>query len=172
MASVRKIFIWILSGLALALFCLWIYLIYMSYTYRTEIATISGSFALAAQKETYLASVRSVIRSSSADIKSMQDRFVEEVDVPEFIDLLEGMAADIGIKADLGAIQLDPPEADYKFRVLNLHMTVSGSWGRTVSFIDALDGMPYASHIERVNLSKPSGDAGWVADIDLIQYVQ
>ncbi|MDO8579558.1 MAG: hypothetical protein Q7R72_01670 [bacterium] len=172
----------IIIGLVITvLSVVWVFIIIESYSYRSEIVRISDEIKSAANRDSYLSSIRNVLRGTEGDIGAIENRFIGEDDVPGFIEFLERQTRDIGIKAELTGINLDPVIKNSVFRVLHVRINASGSWQEAISFINALDMMPYAMNIDHISLSKmPDSsidskvppNSVWNIVIDISQYTK
>ncbi len=177
----KTIFIWVLAVVTLLLFSLWIFLIYKSYFYRGEVARISEEISSKQNQSSYLISIRKVLRGTEGGLETIEERFIKEDDIPAFIKFLEGRAEAFKIKADLNGIVLDPAVKNSIFRILHIRINGSGSWIDVISFVHALDTMPYAAHIDRVSFSKlpevavdpkMSSKPSWSVVTDISQYIR
>ncbi|MEK7596703.1 MAG: hypothetical protein AAB450_01170 [Patescibacteria group bacterium] len=177
----KKTLIIILWLLITVLFAAWIFVIAESYSYRSEIVRISDEIESAMNRDSYLSSIRNVLRGTEGDVGTIEGRFILPDDVSDFIEFLEKQARDLGIKAELTDINLDTAVKNSAFRVLRVRMSALNSWQEAVSLINALEMMPYIASIDRVNLSKAT-DTGigsevppksvWNVVIDISQYVK
>jgi len=172
----------IIIGLVIAVLSIvWVFIIIESYSYRSEIIRISDEIKSATDRDSYLSSIRNVLRGTEGDVSAIESRFIGEDDVPGFIEFLERRARDIGIKAELTGINLDPVVKNSIFRVLHVRINASGSWQEAISLINALDMMPYAMNIDHVSLSKAPNistdskvlpNSVWNIVIDISQYTR
>ncbi|MEK7607928.1 MAG: hypothetical protein AAB484_03365 [Patescibacteria group bacterium] len=179
----RTIFIWVLIITVFLLFSLWVFLIYKSYFYRGGVARISEETSSKQNRDSYLASIRNVLRRTEGGFEVIERRFIKENDVPTFIKFLEGQAEIFRVKADLNGITLDPVLKNSIFRILRIRVNGSGYWEDAISFVHALDMMPYETRIDRVSFSKLPETIGdlkipktskpsWSVVVDISQYVK
>lgn len=166
-----------------ALFAAWVFVVVESYSYRSEIIRISDEIESAMNRDSYLSSVRNVLRGTEGDVGAIEGKFILPDDVPNFIEFLEKQARDLGIKAELTGINLDTAVKSSAFPVLRVRMSALSSWQEAVSLINVLEMMPYAASIDRVSLSKATDTdtetspkvppkSVWNVVIDISQYIK
>jgi hypothetical protein len=156
--------------ISIALLGGWIFLAYKSRSYRNELSTIEAEARNKSSENSYLISVKSVLRDSKEDIDVINSRFLHKDSLPEYINLLEGKVAEAGIKADFGSINADQ-------KTFSVRMTGSGSWEKVIDFIAVIDSLPYASKIDNIGIQMNGGsqDANaaqvWNFTLSLTQYL-
>ncbi len=164
----------IVCGTALILLGAWIFIIFKSYSYKGQIATISQELKTKSSENVYLTSLKTTLREAKSEAESIDKRFVSEEEVPSFITMLEDKASDLGVKVDFGSINLE--EGEILDGKLKLQISGSGTWENVMNFIVLLDSLPYASTIEEMRLHNPSamsetGDVTgeWKFNVNLTQ---
>jgi Tfp pilus assembly protein PilO len=170
----RILFMWIMVVLTLVMAFVWIFMIWQSFSYKNEVTKIREEMGTNESREKYLTSIKNVLRDIEVKVKSLENMFIAEASVPDFIDYLENKADSFGIKANIGGISLDPVSTN-GFKTLHVRVNGSGRWSDAVSFVHSLDTMPYVSEINRVSFTKivdTEGGAGWGVVVDISQTVK
>lgn len=176
--SLSKIGLITLSVLTIVFLSAWFYLIYKSALIRGEIVFIASEARNKTSENTHVTSLRSVLRDSKANLATIDSRFVNKEDLPNFISILENQAADIGIKVDIGSIT---PEAanESTFPTIRIKMVGSGTWEKTIKFVATLDSLHYLSRIENLTLNKVGSQdkeavatTTWNFNLDFVQYLK
>ncbi len=144
----------VVCGTALVLLGAWIFIVYKSYSYKSQIATISQELKTKSSENVYLTSLKTTLREAKNEAEAIDKRFVSEENVPAFITMLEDKATDLGVKVDFGSINLE--EGQILDGTLKLQISGSGTWENVMRFIVMLDSLPYASTIEEMRLHNPS----------------
>lgn len=167
----------LLGTISLALVCGWALLVYLSYSYKADIAEASAADRERVSESSYLASLRALMREEEADIQAIEERFIQEEDIPLFVESLEDKASQSGVEATLGSLNLGNAAEGSAIAPLSVSIAAKGPWQSLVRFVSALDYLPYASKIEGVSFSKiessaPEAQGAWNARIDFIQYVE
>jgi len=170
--TLKILFLWILTIVVLGAVALWVYFIVKTYAYKTEIESIRSEISATASRESYLVSVKNVFRDMDDNIKFIENRFINESNIPVLVEFLENEARLFEIKADIGSINIDPLSKNATFKILRIRINGSGSWANLVSFVNSLDTMEYAARIERVNFSKVEKSSDWNVVIDISQNIR
>ena len=164
---IHLVIIGTVGALAVVALGIWIFFAVRSNALRTEIVAIETEIASKTAESIYLGSIRSILKTSKADIGLIEKRFVKKDTVPKFIELLESKADRAGIKADFGTIDITSASK------LRVQMTGKGSWTDVIGFISTLESLPYASKIENVTISKADPKlSGWGFGLELIAYLE
>jgi Tfp pilus assembly protein PilO len=170
--TLKTFFLWILALTFIGAVILWGYLLFETYSLKTEINSIKSEISATAGRELYLNSVKNLLRDMDDKLKSIKDRFITEDKIPVFIEFLEDEASLHGIKADLSSIAIDPLSKNATFRILRVHINGLGSWEELISFVHSLDTMKYAARIEKINFSKSAKDSDWNVSMDISQNIK
>lgn len=157
------------------LLSVWAFLIYKSVSTRSHIVTIEAEAREKSSESTYSNSVRNILRDSKENLEAIDARFVPEESVPEFITMLESQAETSKVRVNLSGIDVTPtsPHAQLQVKVNGF-----GEWKNVVSFVTALDSMPYASRINNVNFTKQGvgnnaeATTTWAFNLDFVQYLK
>jgi Tfp pilus assembly protein PilO len=168
-----------ICGIALFLLGAWAFIAYKSFSYKSQIATISEEIRSKSSEDSYLISLRSTLREAKDEAETIERRFISEENVPAFITMLEEKAASFGVKVDFSGINVKKSEEEALLEgVLALQMTGSGTWSAVTAFIVSLDSLPYATTIEEIRVSNPTvasetaePAADWKFNVSLKQYL-
>ncbi len=177
-SSTSKVTVIFLSLCVLVVLAAWIFLIYKSSQISGGIASIAEEARNRNSESTYASTVRNTLRNSKDALLRIENRFVTEEGVPEFINILEDKAAQVGVRADFGSINVEPTKGDSPYPQLRVKMSGSGRWEKIVGFISTLDALPYISRIESVNFIKmgstdeKNATTSWSFNLELIQYIK
>lgn len=155
-----------------AAIALWAFVILESYAYRAEVVAIESEITSVASRDSYLSSIRNVLRGTEGDSAVIENRFIGEDDVPKFIEYLESEAARSRIDADLSGIVLEPVKKDNPWKTLRVRVSGVGEWKDAISFVHAIDMMDYAARIEKLSFTKAATGNGWNVAIDISQYLK
>ena len=169
----------VICGIALLIFGAWAFIVYKSYSYKSQIAAISEEIKSRSSEDSYLISLRNTLRDAKAEAGTLEKRFISEEEIPAFITMLEDRAATLGAKVDFGAITVKKSEEGALLDgTLELQITGSGTWGSATEFIVSLDSLPYASTIEEMRVYNPTAmsetaepGAEWRFNVNLLQYL-
>lgn len=176
--AVSKVTVVFLSLCVLAIMGVWGFLIYKTGKTSSEISLIGTEARNKNSESSYISAVRNTMRDSKEELAKIDGRFVSEDSVPEFINVLEDRAAQTGIRADLGSINVEPARDDVPYPLLRVKMAGSGRWEKIVGFISTLDALPYVTRIENVTFIKASDNGSksatttWSFNLDLVQYIK
>jgi Tfp pilus assembly protein PilO len=164
----------VVCGTALVLLGAWIFIIYKSYSYKSQIATVSQELKTKSSENVYLTSLKTTLREAKSEAESIDKRFVSEEEIPSFITMLEDEASDLGVKVNFGSINLE--EGEILDGKLKLQISGSGTWENVMGFIVTLDSLPYASTIEEMRVYNPSAmsetgeiTSEWKFNVNLVQ---
>lgn len=177
-SSTPKITLIFLSLCVIVVLAAWIFLIYKSSHISGSIAFIAEEARNRSSESTYVSTVRNTLRDSKDALTAIENRFVAEESVPEFINVLEDKAAQVGVRTDLGSINVEPAKGDAPYPQLRVKMSGNGRWEKVVGFISTLDALPYVSRIEHVNFIKmgssdeKNATTSWSFNLELIQYIK
>lgn len=151
------------------------FIVYKSYAYKADIAVLQSAARDASALAARHATLARNLKSSKADLDAVDARFIREDAVSDFIDMLERTASQEGVSANIGSINLESGTREGGIKALNLRVDGSGTWEDAISFIAALESMPYALRISTASIQRISADgelAGtWRFAVDLRQYV-
>ncbi len=177
-SSASKITVIFVSLCVLALLGVWVFLIYKTSALSNEITLIAAEARNRNSQSTYASAIRNTLRDSKDDLATIDNRFVNEDNVPEFINVLEDKAAQIGVKTNFGSINVEPARGDSPYPQLRVKMTGSGVWEKVVGFVSTLDALPYVARIENVNFIKVGSNdeknatTTWSFNVELVQYIK
>jgi hypothetical protein len=144
----------IICATAAMLFGAWVFIVYKSYSYKNQIATISEGIKTRSSEDSFLISLKSTLREAKNETQAIESRFILKEEVPSFITMLENKADTIGVKVDFGSINIE--EGEVLDGTLKLQITGSGDWSEVTDFIVMLDSLPYAATIEEIRIYNPS----------------
>ncbi|HVT75168.1 MAG TPA: type 4a pilus biogenesis protein PilO [Candidatus Paceibacterota bacterium] len=158
------------AAVAVVFLAAWGFVAYKSYGMKADIASISANATSAAANDAYLISLKDALRDSKDELAEIDRRFITKDGIPAFIDSIEQSAQAYDVKADLSALDIDESGDASLPRPLTFHMTGSGGWKEVVSFLSAVESMPYALRIEDVSLGKGQGSE-WSFNASVTAYV-
>lgn len=157
----------IIYGLVSAgLLAAWVFTAYQSRSFFNEVKVIETESKSKSSERSYLLTVKNILRDSSTELASINARFINGEQVPEFITALENEIGATGVKGDFQSITFEG-----KNLVANLIGT--GSWNQVIDLIATLDKLPYAMSIRNLKLSKMSGteDDMWKFGMEINEYI-
>ncbi len=186
-SKLNTYFIYILATILVALIGLLSFVVYKSYTYKALTASLVSEAALSAHRRTSLSSVKASLVAAKSDVASIEARFINESDVPNFISSIERLGSEVMTSMSIISVDLDkievkiPKKTDTKpappaNRNLRMRIDGTGSWQEVVRFIAALESRPSAISIQSMSLAKTvppaeTPQATWRINLDITQFV-
>lgn len=136
------------------------FFMYSIYSLDSETASLIAEAQDLSKKSQQLASVRTVLRESSALLEDIDDIFVAEDFVSSFIDSLESLATTYNVTISIGSINIEPIPNMTETKQLRIRVSGSGNWEDVVSFSASLESLPRAVSIQTFSLSKDTASKG------------
>ncbi len=158
----------IVSLIALTLSAFWIFLIYKTESLKSQADAIEKNIIAKNNQSTYLNSVRIALKNTQNDLSVIDSHFIDKDGIPEFIDMIESRAQNLGIKLDLGT--LDIAAGDQNINTLRIRMNSSGNWLSLMKFVSYIETLASAIRIEQMTLTHgdPTGTL-WNMNIEVTQ---
>jgi Tfp pilus assembly protein PilO len=147
----------------------WQYIVYKSYSMKSDIAMIASQAQESTARGAYLLSLKGTLTDLKGDLAQIDNRFVTRDGIPGVIDDIEARAQQMGVKVDVGSVNLEEATDPTAPHALKLHVSGSGSWRGDMSFISTVESLPYTAKVE--NLDMAVSARVWSFNTDLIIYV-
>src|SRR3989344_5762644 len=120
-----------------------------------ELAYSNTASTLALEEESR--KIKIITEENSSQIESVNKYFVEKGDEVLFIEDVERLAKESGIKFDIVSISpVKPQSSNAESKKIAVKMNIQGSWSKILLFIDGLEKLPFGISIQGFNLDKPS----------------
>lgn len=135
-----------------------------------KVENLSGSAESNLVKEEKINTIKSIAEDNKESIESLREFFIQKGDEVEFIEKIESVGRDTGVKFDIFSIEIDPKNENLQFHEkVVMKINIEGSWKGVVAFILKLEKLPFGVFIENIGLdSKNSGQ--WSGFINLATF--
>lgn len=182
----KKLF-WIILALAFFMFAIYGFLFWNIKVKNEKASELLNTIIESGNKDQALRSIKNSLEQNKDSLNRVDSYFVNTDGAVGFIEGLEKLASDGGVSLTIGGVnnEIDTKvKNDFK-EILRLRVDVSGSWANVVSFISALETLPFRVQIETVSLGltsaadklafqsladtvqrKPSSDERWKASFE------
>lgn len=164
----NKIIFRIVIGIFAVSVLIYVAALTLVYNKRGEIATYSDETQSMLAKEENSLKIKSILDNNSDSIKYVRNFFIEKGDEITFIETIEKVAKNAGVRSEISSItqaqNRDPEKEDIRVKV-----AFEGAWSRVATFLDELEKMPFGVVIQNINLD--SKDPGkWSGMVEFIVY--
>lgn len=124
-----------------------------------------SSAQIAYEQKDKVENTAQTIKSLEPEIAQIDAYFVGPDDVVGFVNLLETL----GASAETNNISIEQDESLIYGEVLEVSLSVSGSWSQVMSYINEVESLPYNVWITatKVSLESQEDSTYWIADITL-----
>lgn len=146
---------------ALGLLAVLTYGLYKIRTQSTEVASLESRAASLGQMDNVAQIVRSIRNNWGADLSKLDSLIVSQKKVVAFIEMIENLGRDMELETHTISVNTD--EA-----TVRIALETDGSWGHSMSFVQALENLPYKVVLDEATLSTNSESRGWHTNIVLI----
>jgi len=110
-----------------------------------------------------LAAIKSIAGENQETIATARNFFVQKNDEVKFIEQIEGVAKNSGIKSEISAIDVNADKDKDSFKEnLDIKMNVQGSWKNVMTFVNKLERLPFGVQVKNINLDASDYWAGSV----------
>jgi Tfp pilus assembly protein PilO len=126
---------------------------------ETQAGTIMSEVAQSTARNNSLIAIKSSLNENQDFISQMDSLFVPSDGAVAFINMLEALGQQSGVKVSINSVGVtqDPKVAkDFK-QTLHLSLMTDGSWSNTFAFLSIVENLPYRIQFEQVNLTLSGG---------------
>lgn len=120
-------------------------------------------------KEERIRVIKYLMETNKEPIQELQDYFVQKDDEVKFIEQIEKVARNSGIKAEIISIDVKANQNDSFKENVDVKMKVDGSWHDIMYFINKLEKISFGVLIENLNLDSNTPN-NWSGLIELIVF--
>lgn len=182
--------IYIIALILIALITVLSFIVYKSYEYKAQTASLVAETALLGHQRTSISSIRAALVSAQSAVATIESRFIKETDVPDFISSIERLGVDNSVSINIVSVDLDkievkvPKKSEPKPttpvvpppRNLRMRIDGTGSWQQVIRFISALESRQSALTVQSMSLAKTVPPAErpqetWRFSADITQFV-
>lgn len=120
-----------------------------------ETVSLTREAALNTKREMALGSVEKMLNDTRPSINSLETFFVGTDSVVVFIERVENLARDVGVKLVTQNVAEDDAgfsKEDFK-KSLKLKVSVSGSWKNILKLVALLENLPYKISLNNITIS-------------------
>jgi len=134
-----------------------------------KIENLYASTDSESSREQKFLAVKSIAESNMATIQTLRNFFVQKGDEVKFIEEIEGVAKASAAKSEITAIDVKASPKDSVKEDVDIKISLEGSWGEVVGFIDKIKKMPFGVSIETLNLNANT-PGSWSGSVELIVF--
>jgi Tfp pilus assembly protein PilO len=145
---------------ALGCFCLYFLSLYFVLVEIKKIENYYSDTQSKSAKEDQSRVLRSVADSNKETIKKLRDFFVQKGDEVKFIEQIENLARQSGIKFEISSIEPKVDDSQIFKDDLIIKMNLEGSWSNIIKFVNGLEKMHFGVMIQDLSLDTKL-TAGW-----------
>jgi len=110
--------------------------------------------------------IKSITDTNKANIAVLRDFFVQKGDEAKFIEDIETVAKNAGIKFQINSIDVDPNQPKSFKEDVSINMAVEGSWQNVMRFLDKVQKMSFGVAVGNLNLDAKSASV-WSGSVNL-----
>ncbi|MFA6269616.1 MAG: hypothetical protein WC657_00170 [Candidatus Paceibacterota bacterium] len=118
-------------------------------------------------KEERLLAIKVLAEANKEPIQALRDFFIQKGDEVKFIESIENVARNAGVKFAITSIDIDTSGADSFKEDVKVKMEIESTWKNTVYFLDRLKKMPFGVLIKNVSLDT-SSSGGWSGFVEFV----
>lgn len=107
------------------------------------------------KRDEFLLKTRLILNDNAESISKLDEYFVQRDEAPRFIESIENLARSLGVDLNVAFVSVEAEtrnKDDFK-ELLKMRVEVVGSWGRVMTFISALENLPFRILVQSVNVS-------------------
>lgn len=120
-------------------------------------------------KEEKIRIIKNITEANKELIQTLRNYFIQKDDEVKFIEQIEKVARDSGVKFDIVSIDVKTDQQDSFKENVDVKMKLEGSWQNIIYFVDKLEKMPFGVSVENMNLD--TGTSGnWLGFIEFILF--
>ncbi|MEK7635119.1 MAG: hypothetical protein AAB446_01665 [Patescibacteria group bacterium] len=119
-------------------------------------------------KEEKFRVIKSVADVNQETINKLRSFFIQKGDEVKFIEQIETIAKNAGIKFEIESIDVKTGQENSVFKEdIEVKMSMEGSWESALSFLNKLEKLPFGASVSGVSLNS-SGLGTWSGSIKFI----
>lgn len=146
---------------------------FMFFVTKSKIDSIELAYSNTASsiaREEDARKIKSVAEENSGDIDFLMKYFVAKGDEVVFIEDVESLAKDSGIKFIITSITpVKAPGENSESKEISVKVNIEGAWSSMMSFLDGLEKLPFGVSVLSFSLDK-SGGKGWSGNVEFIVF--
>ncbi len=163
----KRIFAGLLLLVSISIYCVGFF-ITNSKINAIESAYSNTASTIALQEEAR--KIRVITEENAEEIEMLSKYFVPKGDEVVFIEDVESLAKNSGIKFDITSIAPIKVQGDSaESKEISVKMNIEGSWNSMISFFDGLEKLPFGISTQSFSLDKPSG-ASWKGSLEFLVF--
>ncbi len=113
--------------------------------------------------------IKNITDGNKDKIQSLRNFFIQKGDEAKFIEKIETVGKDSGVKFEIKSIDVDPNQPKSFKEDVSVRIAIEGSWQEVAAFIDKVQKMDFGVAIEYLNLdAKPP--SLWSGSLGLIVF--
>lgn len=104
------------------------------------------------KRDEFLLKTKLILNENSESISKLDEYFVKRDEVPKFIENIENLARNIGVDLNVAYVSVEAEtrnKDDFK-ELLKMRVEVIGSWDSVMTFVSALENLPFRVLIQSV----------------------
>lgn len=113
--------------------------------------------------------LKSALSLYAEEISTLRNLFIKKGDEVNFIEKIESLGQQSGIKFEIKSIDLKNKTEDSFKEDINIKISISGKWENILSFLDSLEKMPFGALVDSVDLDT-NAPGEWEGNISLIVF--
>ncbi len=113
--------------------------------------------------------IKNITEANKEPIQDLRNYFIQKSDEVEFIEQIEKLARDSGVKFDIVSIDVKTDQQDSFKENVDVKMKLEGSWQNIIRFVDKLEKMPFGVLVENMSLDT-STSGNWFGFIEFILF--
>jgi hypothetical protein len=132
-----------------------------------KLENLYGNTESESSKEQKFLAIKSVVDANQDTIQTLKKFFVQKGDEVKFIEQIEGITKNSGIKFNIVSIDVKAGGSNDFKEDIAVKMQTEGAWTDTVSFISKLERLPFGISITGVDMSLVA-PGQWSTSVDFI----
>lgn len=129
-----------------------------------KLAALEGELAHAAQKESVLKSVKTIVVDTAPDRATLEGHFIGKEGIVGFLELVEEAGRRAGVKTEVTSVSLDrSAEQSVSSEHLRISVKGDGSFTGVFALLIMLEELPFGVRVQNVNIAERTDPnaAGW-----------
>jgi Tfp pilus assembly protein PilO len=119
--------------------------------------------------EEKIRSLELALTNNQGEVEMVRKFFVQKGDEISFIEQLEKLGNQVGLKFEITSIDVKPNQAKNLKEDVTVRVGVDGSWENIMKFVDGLEKMSFGVMVQDLNIDTKS-ETGWSGFLEFVVF--